>query len=108
LARRASCLPRDKRPDIPSITCGLRVGTWVGQGAASKANAAIEVACSGFLYALAIASQFVLTGDARKIVVVGADKTSALVDYADRSTCVLFGDGAGAIMVEQVSGCHGI
>jgi 3-oxoacyl-[acyl-carrier-protein] synthase III len=92
-----------------------------------KANAAIEVAavhhfyvnrcssrhcgraaCSGFLYALAIASQFVLTGDARKIVVVGADKTSALVDYADRSTCVLFGDGAGAIMVEQVSGCHGI
>jgi 3-oxoacyl-[acyl-carrier-protein] synthase III len=68
----------------------------------------VQAACSGFLYALAIASQFVLTGSARKIVVVGADKMSALVDYADRSTCVLFGDGAGAIMVEQVTGCHGI
>jgi 3-oxoacyl-[acyl-carrier-protein] synthase III len=68
----------------------------------------VQAACSGFLYALAIATQFVLTGTARKIVVVGADKMSALIDYTDRATCVLFGDGAGAVMVERAPGRYGI
>src|SRR5215470_12479294 len=60
----------------------------------------IQAACSGFLYALTVAMQFVETGRARKIVVVGADKMSAIIDYTDRATCVLFGDGAGAVLVE--------
>ena len=68
----------------------------------------VQAACSGFLYALTIAAQFILTGNARRIVVVGADKMSALIDYSDRATCVLFGDGAGAVMVEQAPGRHGI
>jgi 3-oxoacyl-[acyl-carrier-protein] synthase III len=68
----------------------------------------VQAACSGFVYALTIAAQFIRGGGAQKIVVVGADKMSALVDYTDRATCVLFGDGAGAVMVERASGGHGI
>lgn len=68
----------------------------------------IQAACSGFLYALTIAKQFVETGQYRKIVVVGADKMSAIIDYTDRATCVLFGDGAGAVLVEPTMKGHGI
>lgn len=60
----------------------------------------IQAACSGFVYALTIGSQFIETGKYKKIVVVGADKMSAIVDYTDRATCVLFGDGAGAVLLE--------
>jgi len=60
----------------------------------------VQAACSGFLYALTIATQFIETGKFRKIVVVGADKMSAIIDYTDRATCVLFGDGAGAVLLE--------
>lgn len=60
----------------------------------------VQAACSGFVYALTIASQFIETGKYRKIVVVGADKMSAIIDYTDRATCVLFGDGAGAVLLE--------
>src|SRR6516165_6781459 len=52
----------------------------------------VQAACSGFVYALTVAAQFIETGKARKIVVVGADKMSAIIDYTDRATCVLFGD----------------
>jgi 3-oxoacyl-[acyl-carrier-protein] synthase III len=68
----------------------------------------VQAACSGFLYALTVATQFIATDHARKVVVVGADKMSAIIDYTDRATCVLFGDGAGAIMVERAPGRHGI
>mgnify|MGYP006266487085 CR=1 FL=1 len=60
----------------------------------------IEAACSGFLYALTTAAQFIASGFARKVVVVGADKMSAMVDYTDRSTCIIFGDGAAAVLLE--------
>jgi 3-oxoacyl-[acyl-carrier-protein] synthase III len=60
----------------------------------------VQAACSGFVYALVIAAQFIETGKYRKIVVVGADKMSAIIDYTDRATCVLFGDGAGAVLLE--------
>ncbi|GAB3897742.1 beta-ketoacyl-ACP synthase III [Spirosoma agri] len=60
----------------------------------------IQAACSGFVYALTIGSQFIETGKYKKIVIVGADKMSAIIDYTDRATCVLFGDGAGAVMLE--------
>src|SRR5262245_45554137 len=68
----------------------------------------VQAACSGFLYALTIAAQFIGTGQARKVVVVGADKMSAIIDYTDRATCVLFGDGAGAVLVEPSANGHGI
>jgi 3-oxoacyl-[acyl-carrier-protein] synthase-3 len=60
----------------------------------------VQAACSGFLYSLTIAAQFIATGTARKVVVVGADKMSSIIDYRDRATCVLFGDAAGAVLVE--------
>jgi 3-oxoacyl-[acyl-carrier-protein] synthase III len=60
----------------------------------------VQAACSGFIYALSIGAQFIETGTYRKVVVVGADKMSAIIDYTDRATCVLFGDGAGAVLIE--------
>ncbi len=60
----------------------------------------IQAACSGFVYALTIASQFIETGKYKKVIVVGADKMSAITDYTDRTTCVLFGDAAGAVLLE--------
>ncbi len=60
----------------------------------------VQAACSGFLYSLTIASQFIANGTARKVIVVGADKMSSIIDYTDRATCVLFGDGAGAVLLE--------
>ncbi len=60
----------------------------------------INAACSGFLYALSTASQFIETGKYKRVVVVGADKMSSIVDYTDRTTCVLFGDGSGAVLLE--------
>ncbi|OIN56400.1 beta-ketoacyl-ACP synthase III [Arsenicibacter rosenii] len=68
----------------------------------------IQAACSGFVYALTIGSQFIETGKYKKIIVVGADKMSSIVDYTDRTTCVLFGDGAGAVMLEPTTGEFGI
>src|SRR5262245_64260122 len=59
--------------------------------------------CSGFLYSLTIAAQFIANGTARKVVVVGADKMSSIIDYKDRATCVLFGDGAGAVLLDRKS-----
>ena len=63
----------------------------------------IQAACSGFIYALTVANQFIAAGTYKKVVVVGADKMSAIVDYTDRATCVLFGDGAGAVLLEPSS-----
>ncbi len=60
----------------------------------------INAACSGFIYALVTASQFVETGKFKKVVVVGADKMSSIIDYSDRTTCVIFGDGGGAVLLE--------
>lgn len=60
----------------------------------------LSAACSGFLYALIVGCQFVESGAHKRVVVIGADKMSSIVDYTDRSTCVLFGDGAGAVLLE--------
>lgn len=68
----------------------------------------LSAACSGFLFALTTASQFVANGTYKKVVVVGADKMSSIVDYTDRTTCVLFGDGAGAVLLEPSETENGI
>ena len=60
----------------------------------------LGAACSGFVFALATGSQFIESGKYKKVIVVGADKMSAITDYTDRATCILFGDGAGAVMLE--------
>jgi 3-oxoacyl-[acyl-carrier-protein] synthase III len=60
----------------------------------------IQAACSGFVYGLDVASQYIETGRAKKAILVGADKMSSMIDYQDRSTCILFGDGAAAVLLE--------
>ncbi|MGZ4034573.1 MAG: beta-ketoacyl-ACP synthase III [Bacteroidia bacterium] len=60
----------------------------------------LSAACSGFIYALATGTQFIETGKYKKVIVVGADKMSSILDYTDRSTCIIFGDGAGAVLLE--------
>lgn len=62
-----------------------------------------EAACCGFLYSLDVAASMIESGRYKKIIVIGADKMSSLIDYTDRQTCVLFGDGAGAVLVEATT-----
>lgn len=68
----------------------------------------LAVACSGFVYALAVADQMVRTGTMKNVLVIGADTLSRVTNFADRSTCVLFGDGAGAVVVGEVEEGEGI
>lgn len=66
----------------------------------------VSAACSGFLFALTTGAQFIETGHCKKVVVVGADKMSSIVDYHDRNTCPIFGDGAAAVLLEpSTDGC---
>jgi 3-oxoacyl-[acyl-carrier-protein] synthase III len=63
----------------------------------------LSAACSGFLYALSTGAMMIESGRAKKVIVVGADKMSAIVDYQDRTTCILFGDAAGAVVLEEAA-----
>lgn len=69
-------------------------------GAKNAFSFDISAACSGFVYALQVGSQFIETGKYKKVVVIGTDKMSAITNYHDRNTCVLFGDAAGAVLLE--------
>ncbi len=77
-------------------------------GIAFKASYDLAAACSGFLNALVTGAMFIESGRYKKVIVVGADKMSAIVDYTDRTTCVLFGDGAGAVLLEPSNNELGI
>jgi 3-oxoacyl-[acyl-carrier-protein] synthase III len=68
----------------------------------------LNAACSGFIYALGSAAQLIESGAYKKIIVVGADKMSSIVDYTDRTTCIIFGDAAGAVLLEPGSGEFGV
>jgi 3-oxoacyl-[acyl-carrier-protein] synthase-3 len=68
----------------------------------------LHAACSGFIFALTTATRYVETGSCKKVIVVGADKMSSITDYTDRATCILFGDGAGAVLVEPTDEPIGI
>ncbi len=68
----------------------------------------LNAACSGFIYALVTASKFIETGAYKKIIVVGADKMSSIIDYTNRETCVIFGDGAGAVLLEPNTDGFGV
>lgn len=77
-------------------------------GATNAWSFDLGAACSGFLYALSTGAQFIETGKYKKVIVVGADKMSSIVDYTDRTTCVIFGDGAGAVLLEPTEENVGI
>ncbi|MCC8427122.1 beta-ketoacyl-ACP synthase III [Mucilaginibacter sp. UR6-11] len=68
----------------------------------------LQAACSGFLFGLATGAQFIETGRHKKVLVVGADKMSSIVDYQDRATCIIFGDGAGAALLEPNYDGYGV
>ncbi len=68
----------------------------------------LSAGCSGFVYALATGAQFIESGRYRKVMIIGADKMSAIVDYEDRNTCVLFGDAAAAVLLEPSVGDFGV
>jgi 3-oxoacyl-[acyl-carrier-protein] synthase-3 len=77
-------------------------------GAVNAFSFDIGAACSGFLYGVTTGTSIVESGRYKKVVVVGADKMSAIVDYSDRTTCILFGDGAGAILLEPNTNGYGV
>ena len=68
----------------------------------------LNAGCSGFVYALDCGSQYIEAGSKKKAIIVGADKMSSIVDYSDRATCVLFGDGAGAVLLEPTTEEFGV
>lgn len=85
---------------VPSNACVLQAGLGCRPIPAFDLNAA----CTGFLYGLSVAAQFIRTGSCRHILVVGAETLSRVVDFSDRTTCILFGDGAGAVVVGAAEG----
>ncbi|EAZ83255.1 beta-ketoacyl-ACP synthase III [Algoriphagus machipongonensis] len=93
-------------PDMPFPATANIIADKVG--AKNSFSFDISAACSGFLYALQIGSQFIQTGQHKKVIIVGADKMSSIVNYEDRTTCILFGDGAGAVMLEPTTEEFGI
>ncbi len=77
-------------------------------GAVNAWSFDVTAACSGFLYGLNVGSKFIETGTHKKILVIGSDKMSSIVDYTDRKTCILFGDGAGAVLLEPDTEGYGV
>jgi 3-oxoacyl-[acyl-carrier-protein] synthase-3 len=77
-------------------------------GARRAAAFDIEAACSGFIYALEIGQQFITSRTYDTVLVIGAEKLSSIVDWSDRNTCVLFGDGAGAAVLQNRPNAHGL
>lgn len=77
-------------------------------GAVNAFGFDLSAACSGFIFALTTGAQYIETGACKKVLVVGADKMSAIMDYTDRSTCIIFGDGAGCVLLEPTTEENGI
>ncbi|HEX9582568.1 MAG TPA: beta-ketoacyl-ACP synthase III [Gemmatimonadales bacterium] len=88
---------------LPSSACDLQALLGAERAAAFD----VQAACSGFLYGLTVAEGLVSSGMARNVLVVGAERLSTITDYQDRSTCILFGDGAGATLVRPVANGNG-
>jgi len=85
---------------FPSTACIVQAELGMTRGAAFD----LQAACSGFLYGLAIADSFIISGAYQRILVIGAETLTRLMDWKDRNSCVLFGDGAGAALVEGMKG----
>ena len=88
---------------FPATACTVQAKLGIQQGAAFD----LQAVCSGFVYGLATADSFLKTGAHKRAIVIGAETFSRIVDWTDRSTCVLFGDGAGAVVLEATEGGTG-
>jgi len=85
-------------PDMHATATAAYVASEIGANNAFGYD--LNAACSGFLFGMSTASAFIESGRYKKILLIGADKMSSIVDYTDRNTCIIFGDGAGAVLLE--------
>jgi 3-oxoacyl-[acyl-carrier-protein] synthase-3 len=85
---------------FPSVATKVQAGLGMTRGAAFD----LQAVCSGFIYGLSVADNFIRGGQARTVLVIGAETMSRILDWSDRTTCVLFGDGAGAVVVQAAAG----
>lgn len=85
-------------PDMPVASTGVYVATQIGAVNAFAYD--LHAACSSFLYGISTASAYIESGRYKKVLLIGADKMSSIIDYTDRATCIIFGDGAGAVLFE--------
>jgi 3-oxoacyl-[acyl-carrier-protein] synthase-3 len=85
-------------PDMPVAATAVYVATEIG--ATNAFGYDLQAACSGFLYGMSTASAYIESGRYKKVLLIGADKMSSIIDYTDRTTCIIFGDGAGAVLFE--------
>ncbi|MCG9971463.1 beta-ketoacyl-ACP synthase III [Christiangramia crocea] len=85
-------------PDMPVASTGVYVATEIG--ATNAFSYDLQAACSSFLYGMSTAAAYIESGRYKKVMVIGADKMSSIIDYSDRTTCIIFGDGAGAVLME--------
>ena len=85
-------------PDMPVASTGVFVASQIGAVNAFAYD--LQAACSSFLYGMSTASAYIESGRYKKILLIGADKMSSIIDYTDRATCIIFGDGAGAVLFE--------
>lgn len=88
-------------PDMPFPATANIIADNVG--AINSFGYDLSAACSGFLFALATGAQFIASGTHKKVIVIGADKMSSIIDYTDRTTCIIFGDGGGAVLLEPTT-----
>jgi 3-oxoacyl-[acyl-carrier-protein] synthase III len=93
-------------PDMPFPSTAALVQRKLGAHRAAAFD--LEAACSGFIYALEVAQQFIMSRTYDTVLVIGAEKLSSIVDWEDRNTCVLFGDGAGAAVLRNRPNAHGL
>ncbi len=85
-------------PDMPVASTGVHVATQIG--ATNAFSYDLQAACSSFLYGMSTAAAYIESGRYKKVLLIGADKMSSIIDYTDRTTCIIFGDGAGAVLME--------
>ncbi|MFN7044164.1 MAG: beta-ketoacyl-ACP synthase III [Flavobacterium sp.] len=85
-------------PDMPVASTGVYVATEIGATNAFAFD--LQAACSSFLFGMSTASAYIASGKYKKVLLIGADKMSSIIDYTDRATCIIFGDGAGAVLFE--------
>ena len=85
-------------PDMPVAVTGAYVATQIGADNAFSYD--LMAACSSFLFGMSIAAKYIESGSYKKVLLVGADKMSSIIDYKDRTTCIIFGDGGGAVLFE--------
>jgi len=85
-------------PDMPVASTGVYVASQIGAVNAFAYD--LQAACSSFLYGMSNAAAYIESGRYKKVLLIGADKMSSIIDYTDRATCIIFGDGAGAILFE--------